>query len=147
MTVTVPLLPTDLHYGAAALQPATPFIKCPQCERDSGCPHCGVLDCPECESFTECEHCGYSVEDVHHNGLDPIDDEGGLRPDEWAQLKGHLVVEASGKVDWSRPPWELHAAAALRKWPNPEYRPDYRISEAAYDAAIENGKRPTLWPT
>ncbi len=72
---------------------------------------------------------------------DPIDPTG-KRPDQWARNKGHLVFLKCGNgqaLDPAHIPFAFSDAGSRRTWPNPSQRPDYRISEAAYDAAIAAG--------
>jgi hypothetical protein len=128
------MIPT-VPYGVK--QQYQTFLVCPKCGYQEEHPdnYCGNPFCPACAyGMSECPKCG-AVVPAAPEWLDHPEPDG-KRPDEWAVTKGHLVLKPDGAMDATRIPFALCDAAERRRWPVPQEHPEYRISEAAYDAAM-----------
>ena len=109
------------------------FIVCPRCGHD----HTET----DCEDWTPvgpevdvCSACGFSQLDPPPWLDEP--DPSGKRPAEWAVAKGYLILGDAGGLDPAWLPAGFIKASTLRVWPRGDEFPDYRITEATYDAAM-----------
>ena len=120
------------------------FDSCPSCGYRNHPEEsiCEEVDCQTCGqiTFDLCPNCGYCevLDPAWKDAIDPS----GRRPDQWARKKGHLRFSHYGNrqsVDPNYIAFAFFDAGTRRLWPNPWHRPDYKISEEAYDAAIASG--------